>query len=102
MNKHAPGPWAVNGASIIAPGYRCPRLVAVLRLEGMGGYATRDANGRLIAHAPELLETVRRLAGQLITAAEGPPTFEELLAELGHTGRDLQELLARIDGEDAS
>lgn len=51
---HTPGPWsfdAVHGAVLSADGH----AVAVLCFHGAESMAQEDANGRLIAGAPELL-----------------------------------------------
>ena len=73
MGEHTPGPWAVDGAgptamvrgadlSIVAVRHRLPS-------------ATHEANARLIAAAPDLLEAARIvLAGLHARIDAAPPT----------------------------
>lgn len=59
MSKHTPGDWIVSGDSIVTS----DETICIATIETDGGYeATRDereANSRLIAAAPELLEALK-------------------------------------------
>ena len=67
-NQHTPGPWrigkAVNGNWIEAAHAAQPVSIARTFYEGVGA-ATEDANARLIAAAPELLEALEGLLANL-------------------------------------
>ena len=81
MNKHTPGPWRRAesyrpeiqnvGTSAQAPYILCAdgRNVAAAMIGGFEDMAEVDANARLIAAAPELLEALVRLLAQ--AACEG-------------------------------
>jgi hypothetical protein len=63
---HTPGPWIITNAIEVRPQRRQTQVVALIH-EAIGAennrlYAeTREANGRLIAAAPELLEALKYL-----------------------------------------
>ena len=74
MSKHTPGPWAVGrtvypNIAILCKG----NIVAEVRTYGVGmitegetaPWHNAEANARLIAAAPELLEALRELLDQL-------------------------------------
>lgn len=69
MIRHTPGPWYYNGdesRTIVADrdgDVECPTICDVLdTAEGLeGSDAEADANGRLIASAPELLECLEEI-----------------------------------------
>lgn len=50
--KHTAGPWEFTGCAISVPGMDVARVYHPTRIDG----ATFNANGRLIAAAPELLD----------------------------------------------
>ena len=59
MSAHTAGPWEIFDASIIAGD------ICIATIETNGGYeaepATRQANARLIAAAPEMLEALENI-----------------------------------------
>ena len=70
MSKHTPGPWMINGYDIIPQGIRKDSTAILARVyhsynpaSNGGAYDLRDlpqeANARLIAAAPEMLETLQ-------------------------------------------
>ena len=66
-SKHNAGPWEVKGDLIVvagtSPQEHDPEAIAkVLRY---GGTRPADANGRLIASAPKMLEALREVANSL-------------------------------------
>lgn len=57
--KHTPGEWAVDGMTIFAPADGiAAKDVAVILHDGNSSIQEREANARLIAAAPELLEAL--------------------------------------------
>ncbi len=77
MSKHTPGPWRELVTRIDdANGYQ----ICHLDLHGKSE-AERDANRRLIAAAPDLLENLRQLC--------------ELLESIGHDCTPAREVIAR-------
>lgn len=60
--KHTPGPWIVdeNNATIFANDSRWEDPTAICKVDTLPGEET-DANARLIAAAPELLEALESL-----------------------------------------
>lgn len=77
MSKHTPGPWVYNGFTgrvYDAKGHLL--LVTPQRLAGMTA-ADLDANARLIAAAPELLETVKLITSTMKTYAHEGLTPEQ-------------------------
>lgn len=74
--KHTPGPWRENGSVVTAQGsmalvvanVRC-QLDPIVRPDAAAKtFAERDANARLIAAAPELLEALKECARLLNVA----------------------------------
>lgn len=63
MNKHTPGPWYSKGSVIGAK----PRLV-IAHVSSVCEEVDEQANARLIAAAPDLLETLRDIVGMLTDA----------------------------------
>jgi hypothetical protein len=57
-DKHTPGPWIVNGSRIQTDGKDSERTTIARMERG----TMDDANARLIAKAPELLELARKVA----------------------------------------
>ena len=53
-HKHTPGPWSINGNKIDGNGYHIVSVNSHRTSEG-------EANARLIAAAPELLEIVKSI-----------------------------------------
>lgn len=89
--KHTPGPWKnvsfdeAYKASIQAPNSRC-------NIGTLGGFGTNQettqANARLIAAAPELLELVKRTLA--VADDDCPRRYIQ----------DAKQLIAKIEGED--
>jgi hypothetical protein len=62
MSNHTPGPWIINGRALYTDGRRPDgKMLATLF-----GRPTReqDANGALMAAAPDLLAALREIVGQ--------------------------------------
>ena len=64
--KHTQGPWTVSNNWIVGPDWRQSAGMGPIAKQ-YGAYlpATEEANARLIAAAPELLEAVRETLRQL-------------------------------------
>lgn len=63
---HTPGPWSFDGCVQIVEVERPHMRVAFLPSDH-SEYAASQANGRLIAGAPDLLEALRRIEHTLAT-----------------------------------
>lgn len=77
MSKHTPGPWRVGEScrtADIKAGYNA--LIARVEIESAGDRG--DANARLIAAAPDLLEVCKRVRDGL-DAGEHPGQFASML-----------------------
>jgi crotonobetainyl-CoA:carnitine CoA-transferase CaiB-like acyl-CoA transferase len=59
MTSYTSGPWKVVGSYISAPSWE--GFCKVYRLESDADVAESDANARLIAHAPELVEALEAI-----------------------------------------
>lgn len=71
MNKHTPGPWT-NRGRIPQPGLphstvAAKTLIARVYSEAFGDIEQEEANARLMAAAPELLEALENLLRYLET-----------------------------------
>lgn len=66
--KHTAGPWEFTGCAICVQGMDVARVYHPIRIDE----ATFNANGRLIASAPDLLEALIRLeeAARAVQAGE--------------------------------
>ena len=83
MTKHTPGPWEVNtpnGLLIVADGVTLARMAYSIggfsqgSISNSPGISEAEANARLIASSPELLEA---LAVLIDHAKEAYPHFED-------------------------
>ena len=61
MNAHTPGPWKAALPIGNPPFVSNEGTVVVQKVGPIGDYATAEANARLIAAAPELLEALKLL-----------------------------------------
>lgn len=82
--QHTPGPWRVNGRSIDATDV-CVATIETIYRAPAGSYYDRayvaetEANARLIAAAPELLDALRAVLASL---PEDVPTYDHARALL--------------------
>jgi hypothetical protein len=67
---HTPGPWHANGCCIEAPGDEGPRDVTIAVVHGQ----RLDADARLIAAAPEMLNALR-LCLEMEDGPNGHPCY---------------------------
>ena len=82
MSEHTPGRWDVAGSEVWASGRRVASLGGAY---GPKDAETRNANARLIAAAPELLEALRGLIEDVELTAEdfgGDIITEDLMTAL--------------------
>lgn len=109
--KHTPGPWQVQAMEFSAdhPDYGVAYVIGE-NLGGLvgaalpwpteldnGAFSRVEANARLIAAAPEMLEALRKLAAEV----GGLRAFEaEMRAELGNTNWSV--LMKRLADADAT
>jgi len=67
MTKHTPGPWRLNGTLITAQDDMAVKVASVHGgAIGAVPALEQEANARLIAAAPELLETASTIADMLV------------------------------------
>lgn len=68
--QHTPGPWKVSrtGEELQISAISTPGYFAVIRGACAGAHEQGEANARLIAAAPELLEALEELVGWLAEA----------------------------------
>ncbi len=64
---HTPGPWHANGCCIEAPGDEGPRDVTIAVVHGQ----RLDADARLIASAPEMMNALKRMREVFEQLADG-------------------------------
>jgi len=67
MSKHTPGPWHVskrNPLSVVEAGPRASQIAKMGIKLGVCSQQDAEANARLIAAAPDLLEALARLVRQ--------------------------------------
>lgn len=73
MSKHSPGPWGIGGSLVSGPDGHSPIAVVLHKSSGKARdedyfappFETYEANGALIAAAPELLDGMRYLQSVL-------------------------------------
>jgi hypothetical protein len=93
MIKHTPGPWAINGADIVA----CPSVKwhVIAKVEHLGydaAEAERSANARLIAAAPRLVEALNKAGSEIAAVAAR-------LANYDGCDRQLRRFLDSVGGD---
>ena len=80
MNKHTPGPWETDDIKscdghryVLAGNHEEAQVIARITLRTFVGptQSESEANARLIAAAPELLESLRLFVGENKTHTEG-------------------------------
>jgi hypothetical protein len=82
MSKHTPGPWKQGGYVFYASAYSKGVHPVHAKKRGLIASANREADARLIAAAPALLEALR-LAREWFNheeAGEGPQAFDVIAA----------------------
>ena len=102
MSKHTPGPWKVNEHSEVT--FKDGRICDVDYYNVGRGEKGRyqlphEANARLIAAAPELLEFVRYVA-KGIPVGDDPCSLEELEESLDHLEERAKRLIEKIEGDE--
>lgn len=89
MTKHSPGPWAYD----VETGRVCCAADITSRYGTIATVDSNEADSRLIAAAPELLEALKRALDPLSIGAE---TLEQMVA----VDREARALIRRIEGEE--
>lgn len=88
--RFTPGPWAASGHYVYRDGPGAQGSIPLAHtLSDFKGIAERDANARLIAEAPAMLEALRNLLPLWSSGIDEPWV------------RDARAILARIDGPTA-
>ena len=89
---HTPGPWESIGARICTEGNdRERRVIARMEPFDLNKMAERDANARLIAAAPDLLDACKAILTLLEQGQADTLTLE-------HDGAYLRESIAKAEG----
>jgi hypothetical protein len=104
MNKHTPGPWNVsdhvnnneivvrsNDGDIVA-NLKCDRVH-----NSMNGKTEVEANARLIARAPELLEALRKAEASMYSLHESNALDDEDYAAL----KAVTQAIAKAEGRNS-
>lgn len=87
---HTPGPWAYAHSGPVMQGYSQPfavaqkgerNLIAGVFGDVKGGVAVTEANARLIATAPELLEALKDARFALYGDGPGNPKIDNVIAK---------------------
>ena len=98
--QHTPGPWKLHHPTphdfrILAPSGEAPTTIARLAVAQAGTSRRVNANARLIAAAPELLEACRGIMyafdGEHIDAGEWHAEIDELRAAIAATTGESRE-----------
>ena len=83
MSQHTPGPWSVGNARIWGA---TQEIAHVKRVRTTGDYAAvvrstteQEANARLIAAAPDLLDACGRARNYLLSSGDGKSHCVEIL-----------------------
>lgn len=117
MTKHTPGPWAVHSdrLSIHRPampedeGHEIRRLVALVYSNCQAGDSNLDANARLIAAAPDMLDALHALLSALDqeileclddAIVASPPLEPAKLAALLNARDAASEAIAKTEGRE--
>jgi len=105
MSKHTPGPWFAVGAQVEIEDDSVPDICTcdpqVMRQSHLDWHPkTVEANARLIAAAPELLEALEWYAKKVEDLNKGGWTAGKALGVLqGDRGRRAKEVIAKAKGE---
>lgn len=90
MSTHTPGPWQTDGSRVYHQANPGGRKTYVAETLGDPSIAARQANARLIAAAPELLDLLR--LGLTVNASDWDSPHPDEWA------RRVRELVARVEG----
>ena len=90
MSKHTPGPWIIEAQGIYANGGN-KRVATAMSHEHEIDWPTTKANARLIAAAPELLETLQAALEALRSSAG----FDEI----SNAKEQARTVIAKATGE---
>ena len=77
MTQHTQGEWHVNSGCIVVNDNSDP-IADCSILQGYG-YEVQEANARLIAAAPKLLEALKLVAGCTVIGGTVPNVMEQVL-----------------------
>jgi hypothetical protein len=106
--KHTPGPWIVNSEGqitdlqdrTIVPNVHAHNVRSNAFPRGSGQYVAEDdggeANARLIAAAPEMLDALRLALTCLDAAADG--RLGDVKDEIGGTANIVDEVITKAEG----
>jgi hypothetical protein len=110
MSKYSPGPWQVSrraypsSLTIVGEDSSAPSIASVWGSYGQPQYV----NARLIAAAPELLEALESVMGNVradyvslreSTNPQDDPEVDEEIEELGQKIQRVEALIERVQGD---
>lgn len=105
--KHTPGPWetgaVMTNVEFTPKGHRFPMRVADCHpsYNAPESEEERLANARLIAAAPELLESMTFIRDACFRILDGKLTKEQLAEEIDDIQRHAEESIAKARGDNA-
>ena len=114
MSKHTPGPWITDDYSkndvarhVMNGNGNGPVYIARVPLQSAAGmrtnaYSAQEANARLIAAAPDLLEALKELSRSFIgTYSDDQRSDDEINNHREHWERMARAAIAKATGEQA-
>jgi hypothetical protein len=103
-DRHTPGPWVIRDHTVGHPPRRAWIEINAPLGSGRGehpicripaGFTNQDADARLIAAAPELVEAAQELVTNLANMGRDG---DYLSHQVRHAAKQLRAALARVDG----
>lgn len=99
MSKHTPGPWLVSPDGNVVSGRA--GIVERIAVSIFCSKERRDANARLIAAAPDMLEALRELLGDFVSivTAANHNDLATIIYVAKACQKEISELLKKVEGE---
>jgi hypothetical protein len=98
MTAHfTPGPWQARLGRVFGSD---GRAIAQLPAHQVAAYERQEANGRLIAHAPDLLSALKLLVRDFLAEAESNRGHEPRTGELPHAYHVALSVIRGAEGKD--
>jgi hypothetical protein len=90
MDKHTPGPWDAHGTMVLQRGGVELHIAYCRQADDTPLTQNAEANARLIAAAPTLLDALQKIGGGFINSdfvMSNPPDWHKAFAELQEIAR---------------
>jgi hypothetical protein len=99
MSKHTSGPWLVAPDGNVVSGQA--GIVERIAVSIFCSKERRDANARLIAAAPEMLEALREFMGDFVSivTAANHNDLATIIYVAKACQKEISELLKKVEGE---